>query len=188
MRHLSLARVACLPLVVATGLAAMLLAPTAAHAIPPSCDDPNPPPICFEDPDPVNHDPDGSILGARRVPGGVFVSGMASDPDGPNVTVTLRINNTIAGTLVANRPEPGLGNVGFAGVIPAVARGTSVCATAQNIGPGQSWPPVTRCRCEASLRASRGSVARRPMLLVPAQAATGQRSGNGRRRSRRRPC
>ncbi|GIF98280.1 fibronectin type III domain-containing protein [Catellatospora citrea] len=137
MRHRGLRK--AVGTLLATGLltgAAVALTATAALAIPPSCDDPEPPPICFEDPDPpVGHDPWGTVVNTRRVPGGVWVTGYAYDPDGPGITATMQINNTVVANLVANLPEPELGNAGFEGVIPAV-RGNQVCGIARNVGPG----------------------------------------------------
>lgn len=92
----------------------------------PDCDVPNPPPICDG---PGAHDPEGDLTGATRVPGGVAVTGWATDPDGGTVRVDITIGGTKVGTVTAGSG----GN--FSGTVPARAGG-NVCAKAINNGAG----------------------------------------------------
>ncbi|MEV4518490.1 fibronectin type III domain-containing protein [Dactylosporangium sp. NPDC049525] len=129
--RLRAALAAALTTVITTGLA-VLSAPGPALAIPPECDVPQQPSSCTG---PIHHDPEGELRGATRVPGGVRVTGWATDADGGPVAVALRIGQTEVATLTADQFSADLGEDSFNRVIPAVA-GTSVCATARNIGAG----------------------------------------------------
>ncbi len=127
-------------LAVTAGLACALL-PSAAFAQPRDCDDPSPPPICSED-QPESHNPTGALTGAVRVPGGIRVTGHAEDVDSGPVTVDVTIAGAVVGILVANQaypPQPGLGAVGFDGVVPA-RPGSAVCAIGRSTGGGNDTP------------------------------------------------
>ncbi|MEV5768703.1 fibronectin type III domain-containing protein [Micromonospora sp. NPDC052213] len=99
----------------------------------PLCDVPDPPSICNEvDDPPATANPDGALTSAKRVPGGVYVTGWATDPDGGSVRVSVRVGTTYVGTVYASSSTGQ-----FAGTVPAVA-GSQVCATANNVGGGLS--------------------------------------------------
>ncbi|MFD0372718.1 hypothetical protein [Streptomyces sp. NPDC127114] len=114
--------------------AGVLAAAPAAHAQS-ICDGPTPPEWCdgggVEDP-PVNYDPEGALTSVTRVPGGVNVSGWASDPDGTGAT---RVKVTVGGTWVATLDANQSGGR-FSGFVSVPTATGQVCATAVNTGYG----------------------------------------------------
>lgn len=108
----------------------------------PDCDGSNPPPICSGDEGegprlpPVRGTPTGSLDTASRVPAGVEVSGIASDPDasGPvEVLITIASEGGAAAT-VGQLHADGTGGA-FNGIVRAQP-GTAVCAIAVNRNRG----------------------------------------------------
>ena len=93
--------------------------------------------------------PFGNFEGARRVPGGVDVSGWAIDPDttGP-VTVDAYVDGRFAGSYSANGTRPDVGAVypqygsahGFSVRVPVGDNAQQVCLFAINVGPGSANP------------------------------------------------
>ncbi|MET9952989.1 hypothetical protein ABZ135_15740 [Streptomyces sp. NPDC006339] len=127
------ARLAAVTAVLALGAGLFTAVPTAhAQSI---CDGPEPPSWCdgggVEDP-PVDYDPEGKLNAATRVPGGVNVSGWASDPDG---TGPVRVKITVGGAWVATLDAHQSGG-GFSGFVAVPTATGQVCATALNTGYG----------------------------------------------------
>ncbi|MFC0529523.1 fibronectin type III domain-containing protein [Phytohabitans kaempferiae] len=120
-----------LMLSVLTAAVTAVVGPPPASAQP-YCDRIPVPPVCDDLPEePGSHNPTGVLSSVSRPPGGVQVSGEAQDPDSNTpVTVEIKIDGVVTGTLVAN-----LTGGRFSGVVPA-RYGNQVCATARNIGQG----------------------------------------------------
>jgi len=89
--------------------------------LPPKCDRPNPPVSCGK------NNPTGRVDGIARTPGGLEISGVATDPDatGP-VSITVEVGGHYAGSLSADGP----GGV-FSGTLVPID-GDQVCVTAIN--------------------------------------------------------
>jgi hypothetical protein len=120
------------------GPAAVIASPGGTASARSLCDGPNPPPTCGGDPrDPAN--PTGSLDQAVRWPGGILVSGWANDRNrgGAAMTVVLKVGTQ--STNVTASLARGDGAVGFQAVVPTTLSGNlSVCATALNVGAGDS--------------------------------------------------
>ncbi|MFF6774123.1 hypothetical protein ACFY8W_11210 [Streptomyces sp. NPDC012637] len=106
--------------------AGVLAAAPAAHAQS-ICDGPTPPKWCdgdgLEGP-PVDYDPEGTLTSVTGVPGGVNVSGWASDPDGTGAT---RVKITVGGTWVATLDADRSGDR-FSGFVSVPTATGQVCA------------------------------------------------------------
>jgi hypothetical protein len=100
-----------------------------AHAMSPCMNEP--PPDWCTDPGPGLNDPTGDFSSARRGPAGLTVIGSASDPNGGPVSVDITVNGVYQGTVLANQSYQT-----FYSTVPVHTAGTSVCATARNIGLG----------------------------------------------------
>ncbi|MGW4381011.1 sialidase family protein [Kitasatospora sp. NPDC004531] len=120
-------------------VASLLIAPGGAQAAP-VCDQPKPPPICFEPPDP---DPDqaaeGSFEAMTGGNGGVVVSGWARDPDTPaSSKVRVRRNNVVVQEFTANLQRDDVGTHGFVQTLPPAPAGQqTICLAAVNIYAGE---------------------------------------------------
>lgn len=130
-----LTRLIMLVLVLFAATMVAVAARTAPASARPPCNLPNPPPVCDQDPseppDPTVSSPDGSITAVDRVPGGLRVQGVASDPD---TTGPLTIQVLLGGTPVARLQTSGQR---FVGTVPVTAAGTArICVRAINVGPG----------------------------------------------------
>ncbi|MFD8478025.1 sialidase family protein [Kitasatospora sp. NPDC059673] len=119
-------------------VASVLVAPGHAQASP-LCDQPDPPPICSQDPDP---DPDrpaegafDAMIGAN---GGVVVSGWATDPDtGGSVQVRVRRNGTVVQQFAASLYRSDVGAHGFWQTLTSVPAGPqTICLAAVNVYGG----------------------------------------------------
>lgn len=106
-----------------------VVAANPAYAMSP-CQSDNPPDWCFTSGGSL-HDPTGTFSSASRGPAGLTVIGSATDRDGGPVSVDITVNGVVEGTVVAN----GTGGTFYA-TVPVTVEGSSVCATARNIGLG----------------------------------------------------
>ncbi|MFD7642009.1 sialidase family protein [Kitasatospora sp. NPDC059795] len=131
--------------------ASVLVAPGHAQAAP-VCDQPKPPPICFEPPDP---DPDQAAEGSFEVivgaNGGVVVSGWARDPDtDAPAKVRVRRNGTQVAEFTANDYRYDVGNHAYSRTLPAAPAGQqTVCLAAVNMyagAPHQAAETPLGCR------------------------------------------
>lgn len=118
-----------LALAVASTAAGLVMAGP-AHALPPCMNNP-PPDWCFPDQD--LNDPSGTFTTATQGPNGITVIGSATDPNGGPVSVDITVGGVHQGTVVANQPY----NTFYA-TVPVTVAGSSVCATALNIGLGSN--------------------------------------------------
>ncbi|MEE6260686.1 fibronectin type III domain-containing protein [Plantactinospora sonchi] len=119
-------------LVMAAGFVGVAAGPAAAQ---PYCDQPDPPPICEgeEDPGPPYGTPSVSLREVVRQPGGLRVSGTASDPNvATGIQVKIAVGSTIVATLTTSATTSA-----FSGIVPA-APGSQVCAMAVNQGAGEN--------------------------------------------------
>jgi hypothetical protein len=88
--------------------------------------------------------PFGQLTAASGGPGRITVSGWAIDRDdlGAPVTVELRVDGNLAGTVVADDPQPELASFGypidhgFTASVPASPGRRNLTVVARNIGPG----------------------------------------------------
>ncbi|MFF0388103.1 sialidase family protein [Kitasatospora sp. NPDC004615] len=138
-RFLAAGRSVALLLTGVAAVASVLVAPGRAQASP-FCDQPDPPPICFEQPDPPEPDraAEGWLDAMYGANGGVVVAGWAADPDttGP-VQVRVRRNGTLVQTFTANTYRPDVGAHGFSQTLPAAPAGPqTICLAAVNVYGG----------------------------------------------------
>ncbi|KDN82249.1 sialidase family protein [Kitasatospora cheerisanensis] len=128
--------------VLLTGVAAVasvLVVPGRAQASP-FCDQPDPPPICFEDPEPP--EPDRAAQGwfdaMYGANGRVVVSGWATDPDTAGaVTVRVRRNGAPVQQITANAYRSDVGYHGFSQALASVPAGPqTICLAAVNVYGG----------------------------------------------------
>ncbi|MFI5529534.1 hypothetical protein ACIA8O_13450 [Kitasatospora sp. NPDC051853] len=118
--------------VAALTVGAALVGPGAVTARAQSvCDDPMPPDWCTDNP---GGNPEGSLDSVRRAPGGVEVSGWATDVNGGPVRVKFSVGGTAVGSLTADSSG------GFGGFLSVPSATGTVCATAVNIGSGFNTP------------------------------------------------
>ncbi|MGW4381012.1 sialidase family protein [Kitasatospora sp. NPDC004531] len=131
-------RTAALLLSTVAVAASVLVAPGSAQASP-LCDQPDPPPICFEEPDP---DPDQAAQGwwdaMYGANGQVVVTGWATDPDtAGSVQVRVRRNGAVVQQFAAGDYRSDVGYHSFTKALASVPAGPqTICLAAVNVYGG----------------------------------------------------
>lgn len=130
---------------VAAVLAAVLACLSALSAATPAgaepfCDRPNPPPICFEDPEPApDQAPTGAFDALEGGFGEVRVSGWTTDQDAAGATTSVRVRRDGVQVLsiTANLWRSDVGAHGFDQPLPAATPGPhTICVAAVNVYGG----------------------------------------------------